>query len=134
MQSNALCALRALLHQALAARPSLPPAVRNTYINRGETMLNQSPCLWNHFKTTATDKGGRNIICILDGLDECEDISRRELITAMVDYIGKGKAESGPYLKVIMTSRPDNFIKITFSKLPTIRVRGNVESGQELSK
>ena len=134
VQSSALFALRALLHQALTARSSLPSAVRNTYINRGGTMLNQFPCLWELFKSTATDKGGRNTICILDGLDECEDTSRRELITAMVDYFGKGKTESEPYLKVIMTSRPDNFIKISFSKLPTIRVRGNVESELELSR
>ena len=81
----------------------------------------------NRSRVILTERVGKNIICILDGLDECKEDSRRLLVTSLVNYFNEGSRAHGPFLKVIVSSRPDNFIKTSFKKLPTIRLRGNLE-------
>lgn len=70
-----------------------------------------------------------DIICIFDGLDECEPVSRRQLLTSLATFYSRkrGGQEKGPFLKTLIASRPDNDIKTAFYKLPEIRLRGEDE-------
>jgi hypothetical protein len=90
-------------------------------------LFDQFGCLWDAFKGLTSGEGGESIICILDGLDECKEDSCRLLVTSLVNYFNEGSRDLRPFLKVIVSSRPDNFIKTSFKKLPTIRLRGNLE-------
>jgi hypothetical protein len=115
------------LHQCLTARPTLPKAIIDAYQTKGDALFDQFGCLWESFESLTDGEGGENIICILDGLDECKEDSRRLLVTSLVDHFNEESRDHGPFLKVIVSSRPDNFINTSFKKLPTIRLRGNFE-------
>jgi hypothetical protein len=127
VQSSAIYALRALLHQCLATRPTLPKTIIDAYQIKGDALFDQFSCLWEAFRSLTDGEGGENITCILDGLDECKEDSRRLLVTNLVKYFNEASRDNRPFLKVIISSRPDNFIKTSFNKLPTIRLRGNLE-------
>jgi hypothetical protein len=129
-QRDSLHALHALLHQIYSIQPSLLRHVKIQQEKQDHVdMMARFATLWEIFIDTVEDKEMHNITCFIDGLDECEEVSRVQLMAAISDYFAPGQAHltSKPLLKVIITSRPDNSIKSAFSKLATIRLRAEDE-------
>jgi hypothetical protein len=128
-QNNSTFALCALLHQLYRSQPQLLKHAASEYVTRGRSMLGQFETLWDILMKSVTDTISRDVILVLDGLDECEPKTRHLLLTSLVKLYGaNGKPlPNAPFLKIIVASRPNNDIKAPFDILPTIRLRGEDE-------
>lgn len=127
-QRSAVFALSALIHQICTVQPTLIHHATSQRAIKGHAMIKQFHSLWDIFVATVCDEDSNDTICFIDGLDECEMFSRKELMTALTEFFGREIRKSHPYLKVIVTSRPDNSVKNAFCKLPEIRLRGENET------
>ena len=126
-QKNAIFALRALLHQLFKAKNSLVRHAMTEFRIKGQKFTEEFGTLWKIFITAATDPGCGNVICIIDGLDECEESTRVQLIKRWVDFYSKPNANK-PFLKFVVTSRPYRSIEGEFDDLQTIRLRAEDET------
>jgi hypothetical protein len=123
-------ALCAILHQIYTFQPKLLKHASLQFARKGSTFTKQFDTLWGILKATVEDSEANDIICFIDGLDECERSSRKRLMISLANYFKAGQAHltTGPFLKVIITSRPDNSIKTAFQNLAGIRLRGEDET------
>ena len=124
-QSNALFGVRALLHQLISTRPILPTNLRIEFEAKGEHLFKSFDIVWRSFLSVLNATPSRNTICVLDGLDECEANSKRTIIHALTALFRSENLNSGgPCIKFLLTSRPENLIRVQLSKVPTIWLRG----------
>lgn len=89
--------------------------------------------LWEILLNAAEDSKAGEIICILDGLDECPKSERYQLIKALTTFYKKSVfQERKSRLKFLITSRPYLDIERQFTELnqdfPEIRLSGENES------
>ncbi|KAL7657602.1 hypothetical protein ACMYSQ_003772 [Aspergillus niger] len=128
-QRNAAGALSAILHQIFVAQPKLlSDTVLKKLETDGEKLIQSFHKLWDILMSvSAQEEEAREVICILDALDECRD--RDELIEAVtMFYQGLHKDRK---LKFLMTSRPYPHIERLFwklrTRLPTMHLSGDGE-------
>jgi hypothetical protein len=129
-QKSAIYAISAILHQLYAQQPALLNHAFTEYQQKGPPVFDQFHTLWRVLMKSIEDVDLQgDVICILDGLDECDPISRQQLLTSLSTFYSRkrGAPERGPFLKTLIASRPDNDIKTAFHKLPEIRLRGEDE-------
>ena len=126
-QKSATSAIRALLHQLFTAKNSLVRHAMTEFQVKGEKFTEEFGTLWKIFTTAATDPDCGNVICVIDGLDECEESTKVQLIKSWVDFYSKPNAKK-PFLKFIFTSRPYRSIEAEFNDLQTIRLRAEDET------
>lgn len=124
-QKNAIFALCALLHQLFVARKPLVCHAIQEFKNKKKAFTQELATLWNILTEAATDKrNSGNVICIIDGLDECEMVTQVQLIRSFVRfYQNETPNRNGPLLKLLVTSRPDRAIEKEFSNLKNIRLK-----------
>ena len=124
-------AVAALLHQLFASRGDLLKYAIPACRIEGSNLIKSFSKMWNILRRVAEHPQTGEIVCILDGLDECEETGRDRLIDALTlfydrDDLGDAK------LKIIVTSRPYFQIERRFGRLtthiPTIRLAGEEES------
>jgi ankyrin repeat domain-containing protein 50 len=126
-QKSATSALRALLHQLFTTKKSLVRHAMAEFQIKGEKFTEEFGTLWKILTTAATDLGCGNVICVIDGLDECEESTKVQLINSWVDFYSKPNTNK-PFLKFIFTSRPYRSIEAEFDDLQTIRLRAEDET------
>ena len=131
--AKALCAF---LHQLFMQQPHLYQHAKEDFKNKNEKFLTDFDALWNIFLKAVKDPSGREIICVLDALDECQEHSRKSLTAKLIQlYNPHGSTKSRkPILKFLVTSRPDYNIIRNFQDLTKVRsevrLRGEEESEQ----
>ena len=126
VQSRATSGICALLHQFLSARHDLVSSFMYEYHTWGSALRDNFSVLWRMFTSMALEETSKNVICVLDGLDECEDMSRKKLLDALANFYSSEaahRAEPG-FLKCLITSRPYTWIERSFYRLPEIRLKG----------
>jgi hypothetical protein len=85
--------------------------MERAYISlHGHGLISDFDALWQLLLETARDTGLHQVICILDGLDECRKDERHRLIRKLKDF-HKGRDNSllwtrGTIVKFFVTSRP----------------------------
>jgi ankyrin repeat domain-containing protein 50 len=128
-QRSATSALCALLHQLFSARPPLVIHAMAEFWNKGQKFTEGFGTLWGILMTATTDPSCGNVICVVDGLDECEESTRVKLVNSLVRfYEMHGEPSTNKmFLKFIITSRPDTSIERRFRALPTIRLKAEDE-------
>ncbi|KAF3353859.1 Bile pigment transporter 1 [Verticillium dahliae VDG1] len=167
-QLSAVTGIKTLLYQLCKQQNELAASAMSILYNGG---LEDIDSLWQAIVYATRQKAAKNTICILDGLDECEMELRGRLmrqITASFSKVESAEATSAsanssgekaeadpgdinkrrpkpgrPKLKVFVTSRPENQLKIAFqsnvnrskagggesdSKCALIRLRGEDET------
>lgn len=81
--------------------------------------------LWDILVRSTGDQHAKPTICILDGLDECEETTRKQLMGHIAKYFAKSPStydwqeptgSSLKKLRLLVTSRPDNSIKNVFDR------------------
>jgi hypothetical protein len=102
------------------------------YNVHGDRLYTSFAALWSIFINTAYDARLGGVYCILDALDECEEQSRAELIQQIgCHFSGTLVARSGQRewagLKLIITSRPYDDIRIRLSQFTVIRLKAEQE-------
>lgn len=123
-------AIAAILHQIYTAQPNLIRHAINWHQTKGISAPSDFSSLWRIFIDTIEDENSRDIICLIDALDECHSTSREEFMAALMTYftLSSSHRSRPSSFKVLVTSRPDNAIKRAFQKLPRIRLRGEDET------
>lgn len=119
-QSDAVTSISAFLHQLYSAHPELIRFAQETLNIPGNTLA-RLDSVWRIFiRSVAQVSSKSTTICILDGLDECDESSRKQLLSLLAQYFNSSDTESkGPEtscLKMLLLSRPDNSIKVKLDK------------------
>ncbi|KAK1755607.1 hypothetical protein QBC47DRAFT_191832 [Echria macrotheca] len=122
---NALCAI---LHQIFYHHPaSFSISILDELEEKGDAVLNSFGDLWRiFFSAVAVQR--REVICILDALDECE-ASERDRLIEVISSVRTRMTADAPALKFLLTSRPYVDIKRGFRRsecdLSTIHLQGD---------
>lgn len=105
-RSNA--ALCAMLHQVFS-NDTLDNRIKYalpSHRSFGKSLTLNFSELWNIFLQCAAEEGCGDLICVFDGLDECNERSRKELIAKLSDFYLQDDKCKSHRLKVLITSRP----------------------------
>ncbi|KAK0123332.1 hypothetical protein ONS96_010326 [Cadophora gregata f. sp. sojae] len=124
-------AIAAILHQIYTSQPGLIKHALKWHQAKKLSASVSFANLWAIFLDTVEDEHARDIVCLIDALDECQAASCEEFMAALVTYISSSASQRrsrSSSLKVLVTSRPENSIKRGFQKLPRIRLRGEDET------
>ena len=103
------------------------------YNAEGDKLSQSFHKLWSILTKATSDPTAREVVCILDALDECAELGRYEIIDALsAFYKHSTSRQSTSRLKFLVTSRPYFDIERRFANLirqfPTIRLHGEKES------
>ncbi|ETS79015.1 hypothetical protein PFICI_08868 [Pestalotiopsis fici W106-1] len=114
-QDNAASAVSNLLHQIYSAQSSLIKHAMKRYTTMSLSTFKAFPTLWSIFLDTVNDPDLNATIMVLDGFDECEKGSLKQMSKALASYFDRAalQAMMDSKLKVILLSRPDNTIQQT---------------------
>lgn len=110
--TSAICAL---LHQIFICDSTnrLVEHALAVYRNFGDNLPQCFDQLWGILESVAKDELSDNLVCILDGLDECERGDRKRLMLKLLDLCsGNAKLK----LKFVITSRPYDDIERGFEQ------------------
>jgi NACHT domain len=131
-QKNAAFALCALLHQLFTKKKSLISHAMLDFENKGHKFTEEFGTLWDIFTNAVTDINCGNVICVIDGLDECEEPTRTSLIRSLIKFYSKDsdRRSTNSFLKFIVTSRPYSSIEREFNKHPTIRLKAEDKTNE----
>lgn len=116
-QRSAIHALSAILHQLYMSQPELVESAQKVLQTRGVD-ITHLPTLWKIFTKSIRNPKARQTVCIIDGLDECEEQTRRPLVQLISRHFADldESADKGGRLKILVTSRPENSIKTAFDR------------------
>ncbi|PQE33485.1 Ankyrin repeat-containing domain protein [Rutstroemia sp. NJR-2017a WRK4] len=112
--TNALCAI---LHRLFTQDPtgSLIRYALNSYQNHGRKLTLNFSELWQILEKCAGSSDTREIVCILDALDECNAAGRLQLIKQLKEFYFKQDQSSRRLkLKFLITSRPYDDLEASF--------------------
>ena len=132
-QRSATRAISTILHQLFASQPRLIPYALPSYREIGKALSTTFSKLWSIFTTAATDPLAGNVVCVLDALDECDELEQVQLIKALEDFCFHQRSlSSASNFKLLITSRPYFQIRREFDRLlqasDNIELAGNDES------
>ncbi|OAA55165.1 Ankyrin repeat-containing domain protein [Cordyceps fumosorosea ARSEF 2679] len=137
-RNTAVTIMRGIIHQWLTFHPQLVQHIKN-YFEGSETTkytISNFVSLWRLFLILMQQSASRQVLCVLDGLDECEGDSLKQLLDAMGEYISNREEATSAKLKIILLSRPRP--QILESKLGHHRRikldDADVEIGQDVEK
>ncbi|EXF85060.1 ankyrin repeat protein [Colletotrichum fioriniae PJ7] len=133
-QDNASSAVSAVLHQLLSRQSRIMHHAMAKYLSMPKSSFNRFPTLWSILLATIKDVNTKDMVLILDGLDECEEKSLDELVKALADffqYLKELTAGSKPACKVVLLSRPLNSVEHRFGLRSG---NGNLNIGSQYSK
>ena len=108
MQRDGTAILRCLIHQLLMRHRPLVKHVKRAYDIQGPQLDRNFNALWKIFLAIAMDRRIRPISVIIDAIDECEEITRERLLTAVLTLISAPLSPRSrtPCIKFLITSRP----------------------------
>lgn len=89
--SGTLCAM---LHQLFDHHRSLIKHAMKDFLQKGSKFCKEPRTLWDIFVEVAKNTAPREIICVLDAIDECELSSRDRLLRFLELYYG---TSGGPF-------------------------------------
>lgn len=107
-QNDANAILRSVIAQILVRRTYLVKYVKNELgrSTNGHDLLRSYNRLWKVFTNLACDPGLGPIHIILDGLDECEEKSRKRFLDSITNFVKKLRYIKNQRIKILITSRP----------------------------
>ncbi|KAI0203575.1 ankyrin repeat protein [Astrocystis sublimbata] len=107
-RNTALTILRGIMHQWVDRHPHMAQHIKSSFEGTETTKYTVSSfiSLWRVFLSLIRQSGSSQVVCVLDGLDECEKESLRQLLDVVGTYLSSSRENSGPRLKLILLSRP----------------------------
>ena len=122
-QNDANAILRSVIAQKWRGRLVRHVKTELGHSNDGRDLLRSYNRLWKVFTELACDAALGPVNIILDGLDECEEKSRKRLISSIVELIGKLGSFNNQCVKFLITSRPWVALKVYFQNTPSQQLR-----------
>ncbi|PGH35704.1 hypothetical protein GX50_01417 [[Emmonsia] crescens] len=107
-RNTAMAIMRGVIHQWLSFHPHLTHHIQN-YFDGSETTkytISNFICLWKLFLILLHQSASYKVVCVLDGLDECEEESLKQLLDVLGEYFLETQEKPRACLKVILLSRP----------------------------
>ncbi|PWW77350.1 NACHT-ANK domain protein transcript variant 4 [Tuber magnatum] len=125
-QKSAAFALCAILHQLFAKKRSLCSYAEEAFEGKGKRFTEEVDTLWSILVKAVSEGGCGDVICVVDALDECEEVTKAQLIGHLANL---SKSQSSDVrLKLLVTSRPYHKIeRVLGSCAATIRLKGEDE-------
>ncbi|CAG8191861.1 unnamed protein product [Penicillium salamii] len=107
-RNTALTIMRGILHQWINLHPHLAKYIKASFEGTETTKytISNFVSLWRVFLTLLQQSTSSQVVCVLDGLDECEKESLTQLLDAVGNYLSKSGEKARPRLKLIILSRP----------------------------
>ncbi|KAM0189337.1 hypothetical protein ACHAPI_010103 [Fusarium lateritium] len=107
-RNTAVTIMRGILHQWVGLHPHLAKYVKSFFEGADTTKYTISSfvSLWRVFLALLQQSTSSQVVCVLDGLDECEKESLKQLLDAVSNYLSKSGEKGGPRLRLIVLSRP----------------------------
>lgn len=129
-QRDATSAMACVLHQILRKSPGLVAHAEKEQNDKGARFMHELGALWNIFANILKDPRCKDILCIFDGLDECEASSREELFGKMRALFGSttAKTEMKARVQFFVTSRPSADFESDFEALEAVFLKGESEN------
>ncbi|KAI8236273.1 Vegetative incompatibility protein HET-E-1 [Colletotrichum sp. SAR 10_99] len=124
-------ALCAILHQVFKEHAkALNFAMKEYSSSDSKNFTHNIEKLWDILCETADSLPNRQIIVIIDALDECSEVTRNRFIDLLVSTFPQmiGSRKLLGRLKIIVTSRPWPSIETRFRYLSCVRLRGENET------
>jgi ankyrin repeat protein/nucleoside phosphorylase len=133
--NTVLAALCAFLHQLYRQYPHLLRYADKVYKVCGRRFVNEPTALWHLFRQSIADVLKSEIICVIEGLDECDHEESKLLFKILLEE-RDALSELAGAVKFFITSRPYHYIKQHFrdtkAKLPVSHIAGEDE-GKSIS-
>ncbi|KGQ02036.1 hypothetical protein PAAG_11212 [Paracoccidioides lutzii Pb01] len=107
-RNTAVTIMRGVIHQWLSFHPHLAQHIQN-YFDGSETTkytISSFICLWKLFLILLRQSSSCQVMCVLDGLDECEDETLKQLLDVLGEYFLESEEKPRVCLKIILLSRP----------------------------
>lgn len=133
-RNTALTIMRGIIHQWIDRHPHLAQHIKNSFEGTETTKYTVSSfiSLWRVFLTLLRQSESSQVVCVLDGLDECEKESLRQLLDAVENYLSSPQEIASPRLKLIFLSRPQPaLLEKTLGQYEQIKLD---TSGTEISR
>jgi len=121
--------LRSLLHQLFSLKPNLLRHAMPSYKQMKNAMIESTGTLWKILRSAIRDAESGIVFCIIDGLDECDVESQKNLLSNFSQFFLPCSSSDGEVatkatrLKALFTSRPWPFIERGLYDVPHIRLR-----------
>ncbi|KAK2764748.1 hypothetical protein CKAH01_04913 [Colletotrichum kahawae] len=120
-RTRACDAIAAILHQLFAQdlTGNLIKKAKAAYHSAGAGLRDSFDELWDIFVSCITSPDAGEILCLLDALDECEQLERDRLVTCLNKFYNTYEHDSASTssLKFIITSRPWKVIQLSLQGL-----------------
>ena len=131
-RNTAVTIMRGILHQWIDRHPHLAREIKSSFDGTETTKytISSFTSLWRAFQTLLQHSTSSQVVCVLDGLDECEKESLRQLLDAVGFYVTKSGEKTRSRLKLIVLSRPQAVLESKLSQYEQIRLDA---SGTEVS-
>jgi hypothetical protein len=129
-QMSAKSALCGLLHQLFTTNTTLFKHATTELRNKGQKFMEEFNTLWKIFTKAVTDSSCGNIICVIDGLDECDESTRVLFINSLVKFHSTrgGLGTNNTVVKFIVSSRPHSSIESRLRELPRIKLEDETDA------
>ena len=126
---TATAILRGLLLQILRQRPILFKHIQDPFEMSRDSLFSNFHALWRVFISIVQDPDADNICCLIDALDECENVSRQLFLT---DFVRLFHTQQSPkaFVKFIITSRRQNDIDESLSQINPRMRNLQIDSGR----
>ena len=137
-RNSTITILRGVLYQWLSLQPNLAAHLHNYFDGSEKTKytISSFESLWELFLIFLNQMGPCKIVCVLDGLDECEEESLKQLLDTLDNHFLESDKRPKALLKVILLSRPQpESIETKLHRFPRIALEdSNAEVGQDVEK
>ncbi|PWW79138.1 hypothetical protein C7212DRAFT_288207 [Tuber magnatum] len=125
-QRIATFALCAILHQLFMQRKPLCVHAEEAFEAKGKRFTEEVDTLWNILVEAVAGGGCGDVICVVDALNECEEVTQARFIRHLASL--SKPQNSHIRLKFLVTSRPyHNIERDLGSPATTIRLKGEGE-------
>jgi hypothetical protein len=121
--------LHGLLSQILTEMPELVSCIQSRFKRLKSRSRSSNKSIWSEpelqkaFKDILEQKEGKaTILCLVDGLDECQGKDLHPMLQFLLNLTGKARLRSMKF-KVICSSRPENAIDLAFTHHSMLRVQ-----------
>jgi hypothetical protein len=131
-RNTSIAILRGLLYQLLGKQSQLFKYILDDFKVQGDGLFTHLNALWRIFTTIVQDSGLQKVLCVLDGLDECEE-GLLDFLKMLKDFFPRtGDALSTKNFKLLVVSR-DRPICIEIQLCGFDRIRLDPDSNDEVN-
>jgi len=120
--------LQGLIHQLISSNPVMVEHAMRCYRTNGTELFTSLANLWEIFIAIVEDPVVSTTYVVLDGIDECEDSSKKYLLRKLSQHFRDIRRSAViPHVKVLVTSRPHGVIEQALNKESIIRLKAEDE-------